>query len=145
MKRLALITLLLAAAMQTAHAKPPEGYPNCLYDTKEACAADTKSMKDIREYARTHKEEMQRYAPEIQQALDNSKGYTVEYNPQPDYKAEMRDSVKQAQHFLDHYEPHTECQPSQVMSAADMQNQWAGISSGPQGMDCQTVYVPVYR
>jgi len=58
---------------------------------------------------------------------------------------EYRNDIKQAQHYLDHYEPHTECQQSQVMSAADMQNQWAGISSGPQGMDCQTVYVPVYR
>ncbi|MDR5757658.1 hypothetical protein [Caballeronia sp. LZ035] len=47
--------------------------------------------------------------------------------------------------YIDHYEPQPKCQPSQVMTQRDAWRQWAGISSGPQGWDCEVVMVPVYR
>ncbi|MEX3930858.1 hypothetical protein AB4Y32_03395 [Paraburkholderia phymatum] len=47
--------------------------------------------------------------------------------------------------YIDHYEPKQVCQPSTVMTRSDAINAWMGVSSGPQGWDCTTIMVPVYR
>lgn len=136
MKRLSIIALALSFSV-AAHAA-------CPFNTKEECALDAAADRAIANAYQPQQQDTPHPSVNICRGMTDEECAAEKKRAKRNYAYASRIQPP-PQRYIDHYEPQSTCQPSQVITREDAFNAWAGVSSGPTGMDCVTVFVPVYR